>query len=152
MKIYGEKRLFPMEVLSKPVSTVISIEEIEDILKRSGLSDHKDRESLRVVKHGRTSGFTAGSLNEIRSDCYNGSFETTELVVVNIPDLNSFSFRGDSGACVVDLNGRIIGMLHHGNVQKGHPLGEMTYVTPMAWILADVKDTLKTDDVVVPVS
>lgn len=151
MKVYGDKKLFPTEVLSKPVSTVISFEEIEDILKRSGLSDHKDRESLRVVKHGRTSGFTAGSLNEIRSDCYNGHFETKELVVVNIPTLNNFSFCGDSGACVVDLDGRVIGMLHHGNDQKGHPLAEMTYVTPMAWILADIKDTLKTDDVVIRV-
>lgn len=151
MKIFGEKRLFPEEVLSKPLSTVMSIEEIEDILKRTGLTDHKDRESIRVVKQGRTSGFTAGSLNEIRSDCFNGDFETTELVVVNIPGLNSFSFRGDSGACVVGLDGKIIGILHHGNNQKSHPLAEMTYVTPMTWVLADIKETVKTDDVVIPV-
>ncbi|OBT75525.1 hypothetical protein VF21_04954 [Pseudogymnoascus sp. 05NY08] len=151
MKIYEEDTTFPADVLSQPLSTVISMEEIEDVLKRSGLSDHKDRESMRVVKHGRTSGFTAGSLNEIRSDCYNGGFETIELVVVNIPGLNNFSFRGDSGSCVVDLDGRIIGLLHHGNDEKSHSLAEMTYVTPMAWILADIKDTLQTEDVVIPV-
>lgn len=151
MKVYPkEKRTFPADVLSQPLSKVITMREIEDILKRSGLSDHQDRESLRVVKHGRTSGFAAGSLNEIRSDCYNGDFETTELVVVNIPGLNNFSFGGDSGACVVDLDGRIVGLLHHGNNQKGHPRAEMTYVTPMAWILEDIKATLKTDDVVIP--
>lgn len=72
-----------------------------------------------------------------------------EYCVVNIPGLNYFSYQGDSGACVVDTKGRVVGMLHSGNGEN-IPFGaEITYLTPMEWIIQDIKDTLKTEDVVI---
>jgi hypothetical protein len=72
-----------------------------------------------------------------------------EYCVVNIPGLNYFPYQGDSGACVIDIEGRIVGMLHSGNGEN-IPFGaEITYLTPMEWIIQDIKDTLKTEDVVI---
>jgi hypothetical protein len=145
MKVYSKSAL---PIISKPLCKVIPVREMIDILQIPGPPDHQDRESLRVFKFGRTSGFTAGSLNEIRSDCCFEE-ETTEYCIVNVPSLNNFSYEGDSGACIFDFEGRIVGMIHSGN-GKGQLFGaELTYVTPMQWILDDIKETLKTDDVVI---
>lgn len=89
-----------------------------------------DQHSLRVVKHGRTSGWTAGSLNEIKSDCSLGKTTTTGYCVVNVPELNRFSYNGDSGSCVLDIDGRIVGMLHSGNGTDVRFGLEITYVAP----------------------
>jgi hypothetical protein len=72
-----------------------------------------------------------------------------EYCVVNIPTLNFFSYQGDSGACVVDIDGRIVGMIQSGNGENVPYGAEITYVSPMEWIIQDIKDTLQTDDVVI---
>lgn len=156
MRIYS-RRAFNIDLLFDEPSTIIRsmkditsirpLREVKDDL-RSGPSDHKDQESLRVVKHGRTSGWTGGSLNEIRSDCCLGNL-TTEYCVVNIPGLNRFSYGGDSGSCVLDLDGGIVGMLHSGNGTDRHFGSEITYVAPIEWVLDDIKETLKTENVVI---
>ncbi|OBT57012.1 hypothetical protein VE04_03122 [Pseudogymnoascus sp. 24MN13] len=147
-KIYGTLAKDIDLDFSKPVTTIRSLPEVKGVLHGSGPSDHKGQESLRVVKHGRTSGWTSGSLNEIRSDCCLGK-KTTEYCVVNVPGLNRFSYEGDSGSCVLDLDGRIVGMLHSGN-GTGLPFGlEITYVAPFEWLLQDIKETLGTENVVI---
>ncbi|OBT81969.1 hypothetical protein VE02_09313 [Pseudogymnoascus sp. 03VT05] len=148
MKVYGRKAGEKELQFSKPVTEIVPLKELQHILKVSGPEDHQEKESLRVVKHGRTSGWTAGSLNEIRSDC---CFQdrTTEYCVVNLPGMNRFSYKGDSGSCVLDLDGKIMGMLHSGNGEN-QPFGaEITYVTPMEWLLKDIKETLNTENVVI---
>lgn len=72
-----------------------------------------------------------------------------EYCVVNIPRLTNFSYQGDSGACLLDVAGRIIGMIHSGNGENVPFGAELTYFTPMEWIIQDIKETLKTDDVVI---
>lgn len=131
----------------KEITTIRSLKEVKGAL-RSGPPDHKDQESLRVLKHGRTSGWTGGSLNEIRSDCCLGK-RTTEYCVVNVPGLNRFSYEGDSGSCVLDLDGGIVGMLHSGNGTDKQFGSEITYVAPIEWVLDDIKETLKTENVVI---
>ncbi|ELR01896.1 hypothetical protein VC83_03942 [Pseudogymnoascus destructans] len=144
-EIYNEA--FDLE-FKNPVTTIRPLKEVKGVLGGSGPPDLKDQESLRVVKHGRTSGWTSGSLNEIRSDC---SLEglTTEYCVVNVPDLNRFSYGGDSGSCVLDLNGRIVGMLHSGNGTNVRFGAEITYVAPIEWLLQDIKETLGTENIVI---
>lgn len=130
------------------MTTIRPLKEVKGVLGGSGPPDHKDQESLRVVKHGRTSGWTSGSLNEIRSDCSLQGL-TTEYCVVNVPGLNRFSYQGDSGSCVLDLNGRIVGMLHSGNGTDVRFGLEITYVAPIEWLLQDIKETLGTENVVI---
>lgn len=67
---------------------------------------------------------------------------TTELCVVNLPSAKAFSLPGDSGALVLDTDGRVVGMMHSGNDVAQIPmehLNELTYVTPMEWLLKDIK-------------
>lgn len=131
-------------------TTILPLQELNRNLKGSRSLEYQDYESLHVFKHGCTSGWTTGTLNEIRSDCCFGSgSQTMEYCVVNVPGLNYFSYQGDSGACVLDIDGRIIGMLHSGNGENVPFGAEITYLTPMEWIIQDIKDTLEADDVVI---
>jgi hypothetical protein len=126
---------------------------VAQVLQFTEFYDHKANRSLRVLSHGRTSGWTCGSLNELRSDIrqvYLGypEFVTTEWCVINIPGLNNFSYHGDSGSTVIDFEGKIIGLIHSGNGQREHFSAEITYVTPMQWIIDDIKTTLHTDVII----
>ncbi len=96
--------------------------------------------TFRVVKYGRTSGWTAGRMNELRSDCVRerGSLPTTELCVAGI--LEPFSKCGDSGAPVMDGRGRLIGILTGGGWSTGE---DLTYVTPIDWLVEDIETSLK---------
>lgn len=55
----------------------------------------------------------------------------------------------DLGAAVIDFDGKIVGMVHRGTAKSERAYrAEMTYVTPMDWILESIKATMVTDDVV----
>lgn len=56
-----------------------------------------------------------------------------EYCVVNVPRSKRFSYHGDSSSCVLDLK---------------VAMGQGVYVAPMEWMLQDIKETLKTDNVV----
>lgn len=62
---------------------------------------------------------------------------------------DSFLSKTDLGAAVIDFDGKIAGMVHRGSAKSERAYSaEMTYVTPMDWILEDIKTTMGTDDVV----
>ncbi|OBT49132.1 hypothetical protein VE00_00042 [Pseudogymnoascus sp. WSF 3629] len=151
-KFYSRSLGFPGLLYNNVVTTtaILPLKELNRFHDGPRPLENQDYESLRVFKHGCTSGWTAGFLNEIRSDCCFGSGgQTMEYCVVNILDLNYFSYQDDSGACVLDIEGRIVGMLHSGNGEN-IPFGaEITYLTPVEWIIQDIRDTLKTEDVVI---
>jgi len=118
-----------------------------------GPEDHKECPSIRVLKHGRSSGWTAGSLNEIASDCSRdgGNSSTRELCIINIcknkdAKLPHFSKKGDSGSLVIDLSGRPVGMMHGGNQLEDWFMAEITYATPIEWLLDDIKQQLDLQD------
>ncbi|KFY09682.1 hypothetical protein V492_05388 [Pseudogymnoascus sp. VKM F-4246] len=143
---YGYDLLYGEPGLTAP----LPLEELNATLGGLRASKEQDYESPRVFKHGRTSGWTIGALNEIRSGCrFGDGCETTEYCVVNIPTLNYFSYQGDSGACILDTNCNIVGMLHSGNGENVPYGAEITYFTPMEWIIQDIKDSFKTEDVVI---
>ena len=148
MKVYSRKATEDEITFKNPVTTVLPLSGLKHVIKVSGPEDHQEKASLRVAKHGRTSGWTAGSLNEIRSDCCFQDL-TTEYCVVNIPGMNRFSYHGDSGACVLNLEGEIVGMVHSGNGEKPPFGAEITYVTPMEWLLKDIKEVLNTENVII---
>ena len=98
-------------------SEVLPVTTKEGVVQFTGSIDHEKNRSLRVVKHGRSTGWTCGTLNELRSDCRHvlpgqPDLITTEWCVFNLPHVEHFSSKGDSGAAVIDFNGKIVGMVH----------------------------------------
>lgn len=123
------------------------------ILQFTGSDDHNKNRAVRVAKHGRSTGWTCGTLNELRSNCRlvlpgKADLITTEWCVFNVPHAAHFSSKGDSGAAVIDFGGKIVGMVHRCNAKSERYRAEITYVTPMDWIIEDIKATMGTDDVI----
>ncbi|KAM0082398.1 hypothetical protein ACKRZS_005382 [Fusarium odoratissimum] len=98
---------------------------------------------LFVLKHGRTTGFTIGRANGVHS-VLRHAFEIAEEVVSSewciVGFGNAFSDKGDSGAVVFDLEGRVGGMITAGLRKQDNADGfDVTYATPMQWLLDDIK-------------
>ncbi|OHW89891.1 hypothetical protein CSPAE12_11522 [Colletotrichum incanum] len=109
-----------------------------------------------VGMRGQKSGLRFGLFNQVKSvvrRVYSDgpTFLSRECcVVADSADSSSiFTKKGDSGACVFDLEGRAVGMVTAG-IERGDLLQgnddygldravDVTYVTPMEWLLADMK-------------
>lgn len=132
---------------------VLPVTTKEGVVQFTGSIDHEKNGTLRVIKHGRSTGWTCGSLNELRSDCRHvlpgqPDLVTTEWCVFNLPRVEHFSSKGDSEAAVIDFGGKIVGMVHRCSAKSESYRAEMTYVTPMDWVIEDIKETMGTDDVI----
>jgi len=128
-----------MEAFEQPVSTILPLDDIMNIKGQNMDGDP----CLRVIKHGRTSGWTGGEVNGLRSDCQRAEgVYSTEICVLNLRHMMVFSHAGDSGSIVFDFKGRIVGMLHGGNASAGVLSMERTYVTPMEWLVEDIETQL----------
>ncbi|KAK0708875.1 hypothetical protein B0T21DRAFT_83068 [Apiosordaria backusii] len=99
-----------------------------------------------VGKSGGASDLTFGRLNEIKSvlrvNPGGGSdfIEVWHWVIIGVGG-DAFSEEGDSGSVVWDLDGRIVGILEAG--LKGQiPRVDLTYATPMQWIMDHIKENL----------
>jgi hypothetical protein len=139
----GKDRVRLSQVQVTPITETISLNEVLN----SPVSDTAGERSFRVLKHGRTTHWTAGVVNEIKSDCQREQGEIiTELCVLNLIKRVEFTRPGDSGTLVIDYHGRAVGVAHGG----GTPLSEGTeyhYVTPIEWLFEDIKDTLVAEKV-----
>ncbi|KAK6225732.1 hypothetical protein QIS74_01779 [Colletotrichum tabaci] len=109
-----------------------------------------------VGMSGRTSGVTFGEVNQAKSVVRRVSHDGTPLISREVgvvaeerPKCDPFARKGDSGACVFDLEGRAVGMVS-GGIKREKVLKEdhdyihdlpadVTYFTPMESILADMK-------------
>ncbi|KAF4467626.1 hypothetical protein FALBO_5494 [Fusarium albosuccineum] len=95
---------------------------------------------LVVAKRGQVSGLTIGCANEVRSVTRvtdgEADYISEEWCITHIDGCSHFSEPGDSGACVFGLDGRIGGMITSGN---GNRVPDITYATPMEWLLEDIK-------------
>ncbi|KAI1087146.1 hypothetical protein F5B19DRAFT_88909 [Rostrohypoxylon terebratum] len=79
---------------------------------RQSYVDLKSR--MGVCKRGATTGLTFGMKNEVeavvrRPGCAQGKLLAWQMVI--IPFQGRFSAKGDSGSCVLDDQGRIVGLL-----------------------------------------
>jgi hypothetical protein len=105
--------------------------------------DKENNPALSVLKRGKTTGVTCGVTNEIMSFVRHYShemypFTSKELAVVGIEGLFiPFSARGDSGALVVDAQGRMVGMITGGSGSSNST--DFTYVTPMVFLLKNME-------------
>ncbi|KAI9800553.1 MAG: hypothetical protein M1825_004102, partial [Sarcosagium campestre] len=135
-KLEVEDRIFPND-LEQPLMNTVSFAQA----MKATTNDTDGFPTFRVVKHGRTSGWTAGRMNELRSDCVRerGSLPTTELCIAGIKG-KPFSHPGDSGSPVMDGRGHLMGILNRGGLSTGQ---DLTYVMPIEWLVEDVETSLK---------
>jgi|SRR5271154_7120919 len=102
------------------------------------------RTGMRVVKAGRNSNATVGSVDFVYGHVQfeDTPLETQEYTIVAESYENLFSIKGDSGAGVIDEEGRICGFVLGGKrgapcLLKGHEaLGPLyvSYITPFSAI------------------
>lgn len=50
-----------------------------------------------------------------------------------------FSEFGDSGSIIFDLGGRMGGVLDAGTGNTNYPVMDLTYTTPITWIMEDIE-------------
>ena len=114
----------------------------EDEMKHPKMTDMDGEPCLIVAKRGPTTRVTWGRANEVKSVRRTGPEVTSrEWCVVGLAESQPFSKKGDSGSVVFDLEGRIGGIMTAGAGLTDSV--DTTYVTPMVWLLSDIKEQLK---------
>lgn len=106
------------------------------------------RQGLRLFKCGRTTGYTKGVYNGLKTvhlthAVINGELvpqPTLEHTVTNQGD--PFALRGDSGALVIDSQARVVG-LHWGGLDSG----SVAYFTHIEDVLEDIKRVTGAEDI-----
>ncbi|KAM5351921.1 hypothetical protein ACJ41O_004644 [Fusarium nematophilum] len=107
-----------------------------------------DDPAILVAKYGSSTGFTLGLATSIKSvtrEPINGiDFLSEEWCIIGQKRnrqgrREDFSYFGDSGSCVWDMDGRIGGMLTGGNGSGSNGAFDTSYATPMAWLLRDIQ-------------
>ncbi|CCF34964.1 hypothetical protein CH063_00192 [Colletotrichum higginsianum] len=125
---------------------------IQGIVTVSELQD--PRQERIVGTRGQRSGLTFGIVNNVKSvtrRVFDRELVSQECCIVADGDNASRAFTqpGNSGACVFDLAGRAVGMVTSGISRDNMLVGgddygldvavDVTYATPMEWLLADMK-------------
>ena len=114
----------------------------ENDMKYPKITDKNGEPCLMVAKMGPITGLTWGRANEVKSvRLTDPDVVSKEWCVVGLPTSQSFSKKGDSGSVVFDLEGHIGGIMTSGAGWNDRM--DTTYVTPMVWLLRDIKDRLK---------
>jgi hypothetical protein len=119
---------------------------ITDVGPLTGINSEILPAGTPVVKVGRTTGLTFGQVRAFEVDNVVGDFELGPLrfddqIEVESTEGTPFSQDGDSGALVVDAEGRAVGVLFAGSDQGGTDGQGMSYVNPLGRVL----DTLGVD-------
>ena len=111
-------------------------------LSEPHMLDQNDRPCLIVMKRGSRTGLTVGRANEINSFARryiaNTPLQTTMEWVICPYDDSKFPFfalEGDSGAAIVDCQGRLGGI-----ITGGHDYRDLVYATPAFSILESLKE------------
>jgi hypothetical protein len=114
-----------------------------DEIQRPRVRDKDGVPTLRVLKYGRTTHWTVGTSNEIKSDVQRSyGVISREWCIIDKHEGGSgpFSKKGDSGSIIFDYRGRILGMVIGGFSPRGEQ--EMTYATPFQWLAKDIESSL----------
>jgi hypothetical protein len=114
----------------------------EDEIMHPTMRDENDEPCLIVEKRGRSTGVTWGTANEVMSVTRDSPVAVTSKEWCVLSSISKpFSQKGDSGSVVFDLKGRIAGIMSSGMGITDST--DTTYMTPMDWLLSDIKEQLK---------
>ncbi|KAF8992694.1 hypothetical protein BDQ17DRAFT_1312800 [Cyathus striatus] len=100
--------------------------------------------SMMLIKNGFGTNTTIGCSNGIKSfvreyaESNGTSIPTMELAILGHSSA-AFSSFGDSGAIIVDSNGRAAALLNGGAMSKEYPYPDITYGTPFEWLFERIK-------------
>ncbi|KAF4343313.1 hypothetical protein FBEOM_2717 [Fusarium beomiforme] len=105
----------------------------------------ENENAMLVAKFGRSTGLTFGVANEVQSvrrQVFDKEIISEEWCMLGTKKKGEcrtlFSAPGDSGSCILDMYGRIAGMVTAGkDIGDGRP--DTTYATPIEWLLADIR-------------
>jgi hypothetical protein len=116
-------------------------------MRHPDMWDKDGEPCLLVIKNGNATGTTlgraTGALSVIRN-YFSGDMSVNETsmewAIINYDGSMSdvFSKPGDSGSIIVDIRGRVGGMLTGGSGKTNS--SDMTYATPMWWLLKRIQD------------
>lgn len=139
-KLPPEHHFKPLE-FPEIVTDYVPINEIFN----TSIRDTNNEPTFRVIKYGRTTGWTAGESNGLRSSCQRSNGTTTKEWLIldqNIAGAGHFSGRGDSGAAILDYKGRVVGILYAGGNQPleegGQEMAGFTYATPFTTVAESI--------------
>lgn len=118
---------------------------LEETLYKQDTTEEEDKKFV-VWKFGRSTHFTFGILSTIHSNYLSTSgIVTDELAIVPHDSMVAeygFSGKGDSGSLVWDSDGYVSGLLWGGPVNS-----VATYITPMEYVLEDIRQVCGAKDV-----
>jgi hypothetical protein len=138
-QILLKKHEFKPSFVESHITEFVSLQEI----LASTITDTNGFKTFRVLKHGRTTGWTAGVSNEIQSNIQRETDRITrEWCVVDLPEGMNFGKKGDTGTAVVDYSGRLVGFLHGAASSDSHGGMGVTYITPIEWVFENIEATL----------
>src|SRR5947209_1502627 len=113
----------------------------DDDMKHPKMTDMNDEPCLIVAKRGPITGLTWGRANEVKLvRRIDPEVTSKEWCVVGLAG-QPFSAKGDSGSILFDLKGRIGGIMTAGAGLTNRV--DTTYLTPMDWLLSDIREQLK---------
>ena len=118
----------------------------DHILKLKGMIPNEEmHHPMMVIKRGVASGVTIGYANDIRSFVrYNehayGQTSKEWAIFSFGHNSGAFSKAGDSGSVIVDGLGRLGGLLTGGTKDSKSPENDITYATPMGFILRRMEE------------
>ncbi|KAF5971850.1 tripeptidyl-peptidase I [Fusarium coicis] len=123
-----------------------SVQEFEMELPNEASRSLENERAMVVVKFGRTTGLTFGVANEVKSVrrmlWLGYEVISQEWCILGHKKKGQcrqpFSAEGDSGSCILYMYGRIGGMLTSGKPTGNHE-SDVSYATPIEWLLKDIK-------------
>ncbi|EFX06277.1 hypothetical protein CMQ_6598 [Grosmannia clavigera kw1407] len=141
------KFTFPNNGLLK-ISGIISLKEMFKPVTR----DAEGEKGFLVGKRGAVTGLTWGKASELESTVRKclpsgGSFESFEWAIHgSLEDHHrAFSKKGDSGAAVFGIDGRLGGLLTTGTGEEESQKIDISYVTPIEPLLLDIEKEMGHD-------
>ena len=114
----------------------------EDDLAHPKMRDANGDPCILLIKNGRTTNTTIGRGTGIQSFVRDylpdGTEQTSmEFAILGYNKFAAFSEVGDSGAIIIDSEGRVVALLTGGSGQAGST--DITYGTPFEWLLERIK-------------
>ncbi|KFY80080.1 hypothetical protein V499_01055 [Pseudogymnoascus sp. VKM F-103] len=129
----------------RPIRDIVPTSEITNptIHTIAGDEDRNPAPCMRVVKCGRSTGWSISEISGIKSDCQRTrGIISTELCIPNVSSSAKFSAVGDSGSIIFDFRGRAVAMIHGGNAIVGNTETIVTYATPAEELLSNITQQL----------